>query len=113
MCLLSGAPESRHIFPTGDFPLTVVITVEPSAPYPESLYDAGVQVITKPEERWLRADLKTVNLIPRVLAKREARAQGAWEILWIGDEGHVLEGGSTNIFMVKGNTLVRVYSPSP
>ena len=101
-----GAPESRHVFPSRDTPLTLVITVEPSASFPEDLYDKGVQVITRPEERWLRADLKTVNLIPRILARRQAREQGAWEILWIGENGHVLEGGSTNVFMVQGRTLV-------
>ena len=65
-----------------------------------------METVTRPEERWQRADLKTVNLVPRILAKRAALASGAWEVLWLGEGDTILEGGSTNVFLVRHNTLI-------
>ena len=100
-----GAPESRQTFPDEDTPLTVVLTIEPHTGYGPELFEVGVKVVTREEERWLRADLKTVNLIPRILARREAKAQGAWEVIWASDSGEVLEGGATNVFAVIDGVL--------
>ena len=101
-----GQTASRGIFPGKDTPCTVVITVEDKDPYPETLYAEGVDVVTRPEQRWLRADLKTVNLVPRILAKRDALACGAWEVIWLGEGKRLLEGGSTNLFIVHGDELI-------
>ena len=101
-----GKTDKRGQFPDASVSPTVVITVEPRPPNPESLYSEGVRTVTRREERWLRADLKTVNLIPRILARRQAMESGAWEILWTSHDDDVLEGGSTNVFAVIDGKLV-------
>ncbi|MFQ3595399.1 MAG: aminotransferase class IV [Sphingomonadaceae bacterium] len=60
----------------------------------------GVAAISRPDQRWLRCDLKTTNLLGAVLAKEEARREGAFEALFHLPDGTVTEGGSTNIWMV-------------
>ena len=101
-----GQTDSRNLFPDDSVACTVVVTIEPRKANPEKLYETGVRVVTRPEERWLRADLKTVNLIPRILARRQAKEAGAWEILWTSRTGEVLEGGATNVFAVIDGILV-------
>jgi D-alanine transaminase len=63
----------------------------------------GLKVLTQPDLRWRRATYKTTQLLPNVMAKKAARAAGADEILFVGDDGVVLEGGSTNFFWVEGD----------
>ncbi|MGI9523834.1 MAG: D-amino-acid transaminase [Hyphomicrobiaceae bacterium] len=60
----------------------------------------GISVITVPEMRWGRCDIKTVMLLPASLAKERARAAGAQEAWFIDSDGHVLEGGSSNAWIV-------------
>lgn len=66
----------------------------------------GVAVISRDELRWARCDLKTTMLLPSVLAKREARAAGADEVLWVDTHGNVVEGGSSNVAIVERGVLV-------
>ena len=70
--------------------------------------EAGGSLLSVPEIRWKRCDVKSVALLPNVLAKQKAREHGASEALFVRDEdGIVTEGGSTNAFMVSAEgTLV-------
>lgn len=67
----------------------------------------GIAVVTVPDNRWGRVDIKTVGLLPNVLAKQTARAAGAYEAWFVDREGRVTEGASTNAWIVTGdNRLV-------
>jgi D-alanine transaminase len=66
----------------------------------------GASVLTLPDLRWGRADLKTTMLLPAVLAKRTASARGMEEALLLGPEGEVREGTTSNVFLVEGRTVV-------
>lgn len=69
--------------------------------------EEGIRVITRPDERWKRCDIKTTNLLPNVLAKQAAREAGAYEAWLVDDEGYVTEGSSSNAWIVtKDGALV-------
>lgn len=80
-------------------------------PHPDRVL-AGFRVATMPDPRWARCDLKTTMLLPSVLAKSEAARLGADEVLLLDADGHVREGGSTNVFVVeRGGLRTPVLSP--
>jgi D-alanine transaminase len=64
----------------------------------------GVKVIIVPDLRWLRRDIKSVSMLPQVLAKQKARSAGAFEA-WQVEEGHITEGSSTSAFIVREEVL--------
>src|SRR5262249_9661110 len=66
----------------------------------EARADKGVGVVTTPENRWGRCDIKSVNLLPNVLAKQMAREQGAFEAWFVDGAGLVTEGASSNAWIV-------------
>jgi D-alanine transaminase len=65
----------------------------------------GVAVVTTPDIRWLRRDIKSVMLLAPVLGKQEAYEKGAIEA-WMVEDGHVTEGTSSNAYIVKNNTVI-------
>jgi D-alanine transaminase len=67
----------------------------------------GVAVITTPETRWGRCDIKTTNLLPNVLAKQAAREAGAVEAWFVDELGLVTEGGSSNAWIVDADGVLR------
>jgi D-alanine transaminase len=66
----------------------------------ERLAGEGVAVITVPDNRWQRVDIKSVSLLPNVLAKQAAREQGAREAWFVDRDGRVTEGSSSNAWIV-------------
>jgi branched-subunit amino acid aminotransferase/4-amino-4-deoxychorismate lyase len=64
--------------------------------------DKGIAVATAPDQRWARCDIKTVQLLPNLMAKQAARAAGAFEAWLVDQGGNVTEGGSTNAWIVDG-----------
>ena len=99
-----GAAPRTHHYPD---PRTTAATVYASASAfapPEAARASGVAVITGPDLRWGRCDLKTVNLLPNVMAKQQAVVAGAHEALFVRD-GIVTEGASTTLFGVAGGVL--------
>ena len=65
-----------------------------------AIAQAGVAVITRPDNRWERVDIKSTNLLPNVLAKQAAREAGAREAWFVDERGFVTEGGSSNAWIV-------------
>lgn len=65
----------------------------------------GIKLISMPDLRWARRDIKSVGLLAQVMAKQAARQGGAYEALMIKD-GHVTEGGSSSAYIVKNNVVV-------
>jgi D-alanine transaminase len=86
---------------------SVVVTAR-SQPFAKNraLAKTGVRVITRPDLRWRRCDVKTIQLVANVMAKREARRQGAFEAWLFDREGFVTEGGSTNAWIVEASGAV-------
>ncbi|MBA5776584.1 D-amino-acid transaminase [Stappia sp. F7233] len=96
-----GVAKRDHYFPADGTPPALVVTARAADPRAaEKVADAGVGVITVPENRWDRVDIKTVGLLPNVLAKQKARERGAREAWFVDGDGMVTEGGSTNAWIV-------------
>ncbi|MDB5739235.1 MAG: D-amino acid aminotransferase, partial [Alphaproteobacteria bacterium] len=74
--------------------------------------DKGIAVATQPDIRWGRCDIKTVQLLPNLMAKRAAKAVGAFEAWLVDRDGYVTEGGSTNAWIVDedGTVITRELS---
>jgi len=103
MQITRGATTRAHNFPPPGTPPTVYISVARFTPYAE-LAQNGAPAITHPDLRWGRCDLKTLNLLPNVLASQVAKERGAFEAMLIRD-GVVTEGTKTNFFGVVDGTL--------
>ena len=65
-----------------------------------SVLQEGVKAITLPDERWARVDIKTLNLIPNILAQTKAEKKGAYTAILVRD-GIVTEGATSNVFVMK------------
>ena len=103
-----GVAKRDHPFPAKPTAPTVVVTAKPVNYAAENAKAAkGVGVLTQPDNRWGRCDIKTVGLLPNVLAKQAAREVGAYEA-WLVDElGFVTEGASTNAWIVDAEGILR------
>jgi D-alanine transaminase len=98
------AHPRTHAFPPEVRPTLLVMPLEMHVP-PATAYEQGMPAITLPDLRWRRCDIKSTMLMPNLLAKQQAREQGAWEAILVRD-GLVTEGSSTNIFVVIGGRVV-------
>lgn len=67
--------------------------------------ERGLTAVTRPDLRWPRATWKTTQLLANVLAKKEARAAGVDDVIFVADDGVVLEGAATNVFWVAGGRI--------
>ncbi len=100
-----GAPPRRsHAFPSGVRP-TVYVAAEEYARHPDERYAEGVGAILVEETRWKRRDIKSIALLPNVLANQAAHRAGAFEALFV-EHRHVLEGSHSNLFAVVGDAAV-------
>jgi D-alanine transaminase len=99
-----GVAPRDHV-PAGPVTPTVVVTVRAFAPPASVLYAHGADVVTVADIRWARCNIKSVCLLANVLAKQQARDTGAFEALFVRD-GHVLEGATSNILVVRDRCLV-------
>ena len=96
-----GVARRDHYFPPEDTPPALVVTARPIARAKgDRMAREGVKVITVPENRWERVDIKSVSLLPNVLAKEQAKAAGAREAWFIDRDGFVTEGASTTAWIV-------------
>ena len=100
-----GAAPRDHAFPKGVRPVVVVTARRARGPDPK-LVAQGVSVITIPDIRWQRCDIKSVALVANVLGKQRAREQGAYEAWQVDAQGRITEGTSTNAWIVTGDNLV-------
>jgi D-alanine transaminase len=99
MQVTRGVARRDHAFPTMPVKPALVLTTKNSK-RGESDPGPGVAVKSAPDIRWERCDIKTVALLPNVLAKQAARESGAYEAWLVDGQGHVTEGASTNAWIV-------------
>ncbi|WP_091739552.1 D-amino-acid transaminase [Phenylobacterium immobile] len=103
-----GVAPRDHAFPTAPVRPAVVITVRGlDRAASEARAAKGVTVVTTPENRWGRCDIKTVGLLPNALAKQAAREAGAYEAWFVDDLGFVTEGASSNAWIVDQDGRLR------
>jgi D-alanine transaminase len=102
-----GVARRDHAFPPiGTLPSVVVTARSLDLTVNERLATEGIAVITVPDSRWARVDIKTTALLPNVLAKQAARAQDAREAWFVDPDGRVTEGASTNAWIVTADGRV-------
>lgn len=108
-----GVARRDHAFPIAPIRPTVVITAK-SLDWRalEAGAEAGIAVISTPENRWARCDIKSVALLANVLAKQTAREAGAKEAWFVDPDGYVTEGASSNAWIVDAEGVVRTRSLS-
>jgi len=104
-----GCAPRTHSFPATSVPITTFLCVTPFST-PADLRTGGVSAILHPDIRWTRCDLKTLNLLPNILAKQKAVEAGAFEAILVR-QGVITEGASTNVFGVLDGAL-RTYPVS-
>lgn len=96
-----GAAPRDFAFPAADVPPTLVVIARPQVrARTASLAQFGIAVKTVPDIRWRRSDIKTVMLLPACLAKDAAKKEGAREAWFVDEEGVVMEGASSNAWIV-------------
>jgi len=115
-----GAPDAyvRIVITRGSGPLTFdvttardpvrVIIAQPVSPPPAEVYERGVGLLTVPwgVDQSPAAGAKDSNYLPNLLATHRARQAGAYEALVLGAGGEVLEGASSNLFLVRGGRVL-------
>jgi D-alanine transaminase len=94
-----GVAPREHAFPKSAKPVLVITSRRARPPDPR-LGRAGIAVITIPDIRWQRRDIKSIALLPNVLGKQQAREAGAYEAWQVDREGYITEGTSTNAWIV-------------
>lgn len=104
MQVTRGPAERDFAFPAEPRP-TVIAYTRPLAVIEHPRAASGATAVLVPDQRWARRDIKSIALLPQVLAKQAARAADAFEALMVED-GFLSEGGASTLFMVKDGTLV-------
>jgi D-alanine transaminase len=100
-----GVAPRKHAFPPADVKPTVYMIAKPFNQYPDGFFNDGVPAITVPDTRWSRCDIKSVSLLPNVLANQQAHEADAFEALFVRD-GVLIEGSHSNLFAVVDGTLM-------
>ncbi|MEO5322800.1 D-amino-acid transaminase [Mesorhizobium sp. CC13] len=96
-----GVAPRDHVFPLAGTRPALVVTAKRTDPAAAARkVAAGLKVITVPENRWDRVDIKSVGLLPNVLARQQAKEAGAQEAWFVDPDGTVKEGAATNAWIV-------------
>lgn len=99
-----GIAPREHQFPKLISP-TILMTVREMVDLNEDVHSMGVAAITLEDIRWARCDIKSLNLLPNILAKQKAKESGAYEAIFLRD-GSVTEGSSSNVMLVKRGQIL-------
>ncbi len=102
-----GVARRDHVFPSADTRPSLVVTARRSDPQvARARAGEGISVITVPENRWERVDIKSVGLLPNVLARQKAKEEGAAEAWFVDPDGFVKEGAATNAWIVTADGVL-------
>lgn len=94
-----GAAPRAHAFPPPETPPTVYVIAKPFKNHPAKYWTDGVAAVTVPDTRWSRCDIKSIALLPNVLANQQAKDQGAFEAIFVRDDV-LIEGSHSNLWAV-------------
>src|SRR5690606_26191954 len=106
MQVTRGVAPRDHKFPKASTRPALVMTTRQTRPHSEELLSEGLKVITLPDQRWDRCDIKSVSLLPNILGKQTAVEAGAYEAWQVDRDGKVTEGTSTNAWIVTADNKV-------
>ncbi|KOF22458.1 D-amino acid aminotransferase [Ensifer adhaerens] len=108
MQVTRGTARRDHVFPAkGTVPTIVVTAKRTDAAVIARKNAEGISAITVPENRWDRVDIKSVGLLPNVLARQRAKEEGAHEAIFVDLDGTVKEGAATNVWIVDREGVLR------
>ena len=105
MQVTRGVAERDFVWPENIRPNLFMFT-QPKASIENEAADTGIILASTPDIRWARRDIKSVNLLAQVLAKKAAHDAGAYEALMIDTDGYVTECGSTSFYIVKDDLIL-------
>jgi D-alanine transaminase len=97
-----GISTRQHLFP--DVPVSISMTVRPASPISQEVREKGQTAIFHDDERWANCYIKSLNLLPNILAKQTAYEAGCYEAILVRDR-FVTEGTSSNVFIVKDGKI--------
>lgn len=100
-----GAAPRAHAFPPAETEPTVYVIAKPFKQHPATYFADGVATVTVPDTRWSRCDIKSIALLPNVLANQQAKENGAFEALFVRDDV-LIEGSHSNLFGVVDGRLI-------
>ncbi len=100
-----GSHARDHVMPNAVRPTVIMTARRLDRDAIETRRARGVAVVTRPDLRWGRCDIKTTALLPNVMAKTDARRAGAYEVWLVDREGRITEGASTNAWIVAGGVV--------
>ena len=102
-----GVAPRDHCFPAKPVRPSLVITVRAVDPAKgEALAAKGVAVVSMPDLRWKRPDIKAIGLLPNVLARQAAKEKGAYEAWLVDADGMVTEGAASNAWIVNHDGVI-------
>jgi D-alanine transaminase len=107
MQITRGVARREHYFPAAGTRTSLVVTLHRAPPFPQTPDGWTASAITAPDQRWARCDIKSVSLLPNVLAKQAARDRGATEAILIDAQGFITEGASTTVWVVDAAGTLR------
>ena len=100
MQVTRGVAPRDHKFPKQAVKPALVMTVRQTKPVAQEALEKGIKIVTTPDIRWQRRDIKSISLLPNCLAKQQAYEAGAYEAWLVEADGTVTEGSSTNAWIV-------------
>ncbi|MGH6677256.1 MAG: aminotransferase class IV, partial [Xanthobacteraceae bacterium] len=96
-----GVAARDHCFPAKSVRPSLVMTVRGVDPQKATALAAqGIAIVSMPDLRWKRPDIKTIGLLPNVLARQAAKQKGAYEAWLVDSDGMVTEGAASNAWIV-------------
>jgi D-alanine transaminase len=102
---LTRGAEDRNFLFSADLKPTLVMFTQAKKLVGTAVEEAGIAVKSVPDQRWARRDIKTVCLLPQVMAKRIAKAEGCDEA-WMIEDGFVTEGASSTAYIITGDRKI-------
>lgn len=100
-----GVAKRDHVFPKHVEPSLVMTVCGAKTPKPQEM-EKGVKVMTAPDIRWGRRDIKSISLLANILAKQEAAKQGLREVWLVEGKDYVSEGSASNVYIVTGKGVL-------
>ena len=107
MQVTRGVTSREHNYPAGLKPVLVVTARHTDPARRASVLRAGISVVTVPDQRWARCDIKSISLLPNVLARQAAKDKGVQEAWQVDADGMVTEGAATNAWIVDSAGVLR------
>ena len=102
-----GVASRDHNYPAGLKPVLVVTARHTDPARRASVLRDGISVVTVPDQRWARCDIKSISLLPNVLARQTAKDKGVQEAWQVDADGMVTEGAATNAWIVDKAGVLR------